>query len=471
MVTPTSSTANTTIGSQVTTALGYGSGINISQLVTALVSSSQQPQETLYDSQANSIQKKVSGVSQVLSDFTQLSTSLTNAVAQGILQSQVTVGDGSVVSASVAPGARLAGYSGTFEVSQLAQSQSIYSGTVMSATAPIGQGVMTLAVGGQSYSVIIDSSNDSLNGLAATINATGSGVSANVVGQGNGMRLVLKGLTGAGNAFTLTSSAGNPAGLSTFAYDGTVTSPMTLAKSAQDANFTLDGVPYTRESNSFSDLIPNVTFNLNKTNPGVSMSVSVTRPTSALSTALNQFVIAYNQLKADIAIAQKDNPGDSLLRGINAQISGFLQAALTSDPSIKSLNDLGVKSNRDGTISLDTAQFNAILTAHPELVEAIFSPTRDASHTATTDLGLAGAFANLTNIQTATTSAPNTYIKLLNTQNNRVAAQRAGMEKRMADYQARLTKKFGVMDATVGAIKASQAYLTQQVALWSKPSN
>jgi flagellar hook-associated protein 2 len=330
---------------------------------------------------------------------------------------------------------------------------------------------MTLSVGGQSYALTIGNANNSLQGLADAINATKSGVSASIVGQGAGVRLVVKGPSGLTNAFTLAGQAGNPPSLAAFSYDGSAASPMTLAHAAQDAKFNLDGVPYSRSTNSFSDLLSNVTFELKQAQPGVGLTMAVVRPTSAFSTALSQFVTAFNQMTTDMEAAQKSSPGDPVLATMQRQLRNFLAAPLTSDATYRSLNDIGIKTSQDGTISLDTAKFDAALATSPDAVEAIFSPVRDAGHTQLTDPGMAGAFGALASAQTIASSPINTYVNQLNSQSARITKQRLEMEKQMTDLQTRLTRKFGAMDAAVGAIKASQSYLTQQVAIWSKSGN
>src|SRR3546814_14295780 len=66
-------------------------------------------------------------------------------------------------------------FAATIEVTQLARAQSAYSGIVADRTAAIGQGTMTLSIGGTDYAIAIDAANDSLDGLAAAINTSDRG--------------------------------------------------------------------------------------------------------------------------------------------------------------------------------------------------------------------------------------------------------------------------------------------------------
>src|SRR3546814_9562238 len=107
-------------------------------------------------------------------------------------------------------------FAATVVVNQLARAQTSYSGVVADKTAAIGAGMMTLTVGGVAKTITIDAANNSLDGLAGAINASGAGVTASIIADEGGHRLILKGPTGEAGAFTLTADAGADPGLSTF---------------------------------------------------------------------------------------------------------------------------------------------------------------------------------------------------------------------------------------------------------------
>src|SRR5204862_5995788 len=117
----------------------------------------------------------------------------------------------------------LGGLTDSVEVERLAQAQtsvSQYDGALVSGTDPVGEGTLTISVGGGAgVDVTIDSSNNNLNGLAKAINAKNAGVTASVVTDVNGARLVVKGKTGGANAFTLSVAGGTTSGLERFATD------------------------------------------------------------------------------------------------------------------------------------------------------------------------------------------------------------------------------------------------------------
>ncbi len=457
------------IGSIATT-LGVGSGIDTVKLVEDLAAASRDPKVAQFDTRANANKAKISAVAQARSDLESFSTTFATLVAGGTLQSQPSVADANALSAIAAPGVRAGNFSAEISIQQLAKAQTVYSAYLPAATDTVGQGTMTLAVGTQTYTITIDATNDSLTGLAAAINAAASGVSANIVTDGNGARIVLKGQSGAASAFTLTPDVGADPALDRFAYPG-AGGGLTLAQAALDAQFTVDGIPYTRATNTISDVFPGITLSLKKAAPGVPVAVTGARPTETLRQTLNDFISVYNTLKKDLATARTTTGGDQALRSLEVQLTGLISKAVTSDPQINSLTGLGVFTNRDGSIGLDSAKFEAALKANPDAVEALFSPTRDATHTVTTDPGLSETLKSLKDTATATGGALASVASRLQKESQLIADARAKMEAHETAYKSRLVRQFSGMDSRIAAFKATQSYLTQQIALWTNQKN
>src|SRR6218665_619006 len=274
-------------------ALGAGSGLDIKALVTDLANAAKAPKETLLTNRETANQAKISGLAQVSSAIDSFASALSSLISGGTLFSQPSVSDANVFTASALPGSRLGGLSASVEVRQLAQAQTSASAPLPSRTDPVGEGILTINIGGNAVEVTIDATNNNLDGLAKAINDKNAGVTASVVTDSNGARLVVKGRTGAANAFTLSVPGGTASGLERFA-----SAAMTTPLAAQDAIVRLDGVEVTRATNSFSDLIPGVQIDLKSAKPDVPVSVGVTRPTAAISQGVQDFVSAYNQLIA-----------------------------------------------------------------------------------------------------------------------------------------------------------------------------
>jgi len=147
-----------------------------------------------------------------------------------------------------------------------------------------------------------------------------------------------------------------------------------------------------------------------------------------------------------------------------------VNTSLTSDPAVNKLTDIGISTNRDGTLSVNAAKLEAALTASPDAVEALFNPRRDATHTSVTDPGISDA---LDTIRTGALS-PDGLIggltKGLQKEAAEIAKNRERIEASEDAYRLRLEKQYGSLDARIGAFKATQSYLEQQIKLWSNES-
>jgi flagellar hook-associated protein 2 len=374
-------------GSSIGFNLGIGSGLDIRTLVENLSAAEKAPKEALIKKREDLNAAKVSALGEASSAIDGFATALASLISGGTLFTQPSVSEPSLLSASAVPGSRLASLSAELEVVQLAKAQTLQSATLAGGAAgPVGQGTLTLTSARGTFDIVIDASNDSLTGLAATINAQASGVTASIVNDSNGARLVLKGQTGEAQAFTLSTAA--TGGLERFAYAGGATGGMTLAQAAQDAIVKLDGVEIRRGANSFKDVIEGVQIDLKRAAPGTTVSLGITRPTAAIEQAMADFVAAYNELNTLLADATKPalggetgGPlrGDLSIREMRKLLGELPSTIMASQGDIRTLAEIGVRTNRDGTLSLDTVQLKSALERDPTGVEALFNPTQYTS--------------------------------------------------------------------------------------------
>jgi flagellar hook-associated protein 2 len=378
-------------------ALGAGSGLDIQALVTQLSDAAKAPKEALITSRETANQAKISGLAQVSSAIDSFASALTTLIAGGSLFSQPSVSDPSVFTATALAGSRIGNLAASVEVRQLAQAQTSASDYLTSGTDPVGEGTLTVTIGATNVDVTITAANNNLNGLAKAINDKNAGVTASVVTDSNGARPVVKGKTGAANAFTLSVPGGTTSGLERFA-----SAAMTTPLGAQDAIVKLDGVQVTRSTNSFSDLISGVQIDLKSAKPDVPVSVGVTRPTAAISQGVQDFVAAYNELVNMIAQQTKAGTGndggplrgDVGVRELQRRLSALPSAVLSSTgDGPHTLAELGVRTNRDGTLGVDSSRLTAVLASDPDGVEALFNPGQYSSSPFLTIKSLIGKVA------------------------------------------------------------------------------
>lgn len=372
----------------ISAALGVGSGIDSVQLVEDLANASKAPKEALIKARETANTAKISTVGSLAGAIDSFATSLAALITGGTLFTQPTSSDPSVLTTTMKPGAHLSGLSANIEVMQLASAQSVASGSIVDVAAPIGIGSFTLTTGAGAFNVTIDANNNSLSGLSAAINAANAGVTSSIVSDGNGgSRLIMRGTTGAAQAFTLVPQAGADASLSQFAYGGAgSTGGLTLAQAAQNAIIKLDGIEISRATNSFSDVLPGVTIDLKKAAVGSVIAIGSVRQTESLRLGVEDFVAAYNSLETmlDEATAPVDSEGEnggplrgnSAIRDMRTKLARMTATVLRAGDGPTTLAQIGVRTNRDGSLSVDTARLDAALATYPDAVEGLFNPNQ-----------------------------------------------------------------------------------------------
>lgn len=284
-----------------------------------------------------------------------------------------------VVSASLTGSATAGSYN--IESIQLAQAHTVISGkTFGSQYDAISNGTMT--INGQD--ITIDDSNNTLEGLQRTINASGLGVTASIINNGGQYQLMMSAnQTGAASQFTVT---GHPdfAGADEFS--------AVPGAEGQDAIMKLNGVQVSNSTNSFSDVVNGVTFNLNSQAVGTTQVVSIANDSESVVTAIKDFVMVYNQLDTilkdlgsykPLTAAEMEDPekeftgdlaGNSLLRNLKTQIREAMSGALTgSTGSFDSLASVGLSFDRYGQLQLDEAQLNSVVSSDMDSVAALFA--------------------------------------------------------------------------------------------------
>ena len=131
------------------------------------------------------------------------------------------------------------------------------------------------------------------------------------------------------------------------------------------------------------------------------------------------------------------------------------------------LSSIGVSTNRDGTLKLDTAALDKALLADPAGITQMLNPAVKSD----TKPGLAGLMDSVRDKIQQTdgplVTAKSKYEKL----GEALTAQLEKLNDQMTDYQAQLSKVYSEMAKRLAAFKATQNYLEQQVAMWTKSDN
>lgn len=484
----TSTTASTrTSTQQALSALGAGSGIDYTALVSGLVDAQFAGKNQQLTARSDALTAQISAASTLKSTISQFATSLKSLTKGGTLMTQPSSANSGVVRASALPSARLSGFSAQVEVRQLAQAQASASPFIADRTAALGTGKLTLTLGSGTVAngaitgftpgsaapidISIDASNNTLDGIARAINQANAGVTAAVVNDGTGARLTLKGKTGADQAFTLTATEDAAApGLAQFNVG--IGEPATIGTGAQDAEVKVDGLTYRRASNTVKDLISGVQLDLVSAAPGTSVSLGNTPPTSALRQSVLDFVEAYNQVigqvkeqtDAQTGPLKSDYAARNLQRALGALTGVPLATALTSGAPT-TLGEIGVSTNRDGTLTVKADQLDRALKDFPDAVEALFQDGATSTRG-----GLAAAFQSIADRATSTVGGLGASQTRYNAAKTEVAKQQEKASEAAETMRTRLTRQFAGTDARVSAYRSAQGFLTQQINAWNRGS-
>ncbi|MBV8854399.1 MAG: flagellar filament capping protein FliD [Sinobacteraceae bacterium] len=491
MATAITSTSNSTststpvsIASSSSAAAAGGSVINVSSLVSQLVAATRAPQDALISSQTQTVTTQISAVGTLkgaLSTFQSALAAIDTPSSFNALSA--TSSNSSVFSASTSTGAVPGSYS--VAVSQLAQAQQLVSTAFTGPAATLANGSLQLSLGGARFSVQVDSTDNTLTGLAAAINAApgNPGITATVINGTDGAHLLLSSsLTGAANSIQVAETDGGTA-LAALTYGSGNTANYTQDAAAQDAQFSISGIPYTSASNTVSDALNGVTLTLLGTtgtggsgSGGGSSGGSGTGSSSAPATLtisadgatiqnnVSAFVKAYNTLVGSISSLNSYDStsgtagpmlGDAMLSGIQNGIRSALYSVVnTGSSTYNSLASVGITTNSDGTLKLNSSTFAAALSASPGAVSALFSGTGGVAATLNTqitdELGAGGAIA----------SRSQTLIK----QENGLTQQTDQLNAQMSALTASLTRQYSQLNALLSSLQTTSAYLTQQFA-------
>lgn len=398
------------------TSTGLGSGIDIDSLVSQLVSAEKQPATQRLDSREATLQTQISAFGTFKSTLSTFQSAISSLKSAATLQGSktATVANDKLFTASAVSTAPVGSYG--IQVQELAQSQRLATAAdhrFSSTTDVVGTGVLTFQLGTYGTpdsegkvtftvnpdkevgTVTIDSSNNTLLGVRDAINKANIGVQASIVNDGGGYRLVLGSTaTGAANSLKITvadDDSGNTdtAGLSLLAHDPTLADNtagknMIQTLAGKDAQVVIDGLTVTSASNTLSEAIPGVTLNL-KAKDSTATTLTVGQDNSAISTSVQSFVKAYNDLASTVksltsynAETKQSGPllGDFSVRSIFNQLRGELNKAVAGASSqFGSLAELGLSTQNDGTLKLDSTKLQKAIEADPQGVAGLFART------------------------------------------------------------------------------------------------
>jgi len=405
-----------------------GQGFDVASTVTQ-IQASEQAIETPWQNQQTALQAQDTVLSTLGSDLATLTTSL-QALTDftGVFsEKQGSSSNTDLLSLTSASVTASAG-SHTIEVQSLAQTSSVVSGAV---TDPNDTLSGNLIIQGHTFNVDSVDNDTTLATLASAINSAGIGVRANVITDSTGSRLsFVSGTSGVAGELSVSGSlSGSSAGPISFS----------SSQDGKDASLKVDGVQITSSSNTVSNAIAGVTFQLLGSSVGTPIQVEITNDNSDIETAMGQFVTAYNAVINDINGQEKNDStgnaeplfGSPTLALIQSQITAALFSGGASG-AIRNVTQLGIGLNNDGTLTLNADTLSSALNSNFSDVTGFLQNSGSFGQT------LASSLNNLG------TQAPNGAVFLAQQQNT---AQEAALKTSISNEDALLaTQKTQLTD-------------------------
>lgn len=378
-----SSSTSTSSGVSVTTSgTTNSSSIDWSALIQAAVDAKTAQADTISTTITNNeakitaYQTLQSDLKTLYSGLASLSTAVVNSLSTSAFATRAasisSTGDvsaSSALSMTIKSGAATGDH--TLTISQLAAAQKVAGTSQSSQTDELGySGTFSIGLDGGATSDITVTSTMSLQDVADAINAQTSttNVQASIVQvSSTSYQLLLTGTEDAAD-ITYSSTSGDDI-LNKLGVTDSSGSFSDVLQEAQAAEFTLDGIAITRNTNDISDVLTGVTFSLLQATPdGTTVNISIETDTSQIESAIETFVTNYNAFRDEVVAQQAtatDGTADSSAvlfgDGTMRNIMDALQNALNSTVGGMTMADLGLSFNENNELELDTSTLSDIL--------------------------------------------------------------------------------------------------------------
>lgn len=474
--------------------IGIGSGIDVESIISQLTALEKQPLTTL-QTKASTIQARVSLVGQIKSQVAALSSAASKlATASSWTGVTVKSSNESAVTGSVTGAASVTSFS--VEVQQMAAAQSTASAAVTVDSA-VGTGTLNIDIGTWNYtgtpaftagsastiSVAIGAGEDTLTEIAAKINAAAAGVTATVLRDASGERLLMRSdTTGEATGFRIQVTGdsdgvnNDSAGLSRLVFDPANGSYGMAANTYQkglNTQATINGIAVQSANNTLADAVPGLTLNFAAvtTSP---VTVTLANDTAAIKKNIQDFMASYNSLSKTLTEATKYDEasksgglmqGDSVITGLQNALRNLLGSSSTGS-SFSRLADVGLEMQRGGLLTLSSSKLDTAL-KDPTNLAALF--TTDNTGTANDGFGLKiKAFSDGLLATDGTVSAKSDSLQTALKRNSK---DQDKLNARVALVEKRLRAQYSALDSKMAGLTALNSYISQQVTQWNKSSS
>lgn len=452
--------------------------IDVQSVVSQLMAVERRPVEKLYTKSAN-YETQLSVLGTLKSNLASFQDAVKALKDTGSFQSfTATSSDDTALTSTAGSTASPGSYS--LNVTNLAQSQQLVATGQVSSTATIGTGTSTTlsfdlgtisggtltsgtysgasftSSGGGVQTVTIDGTNNTLEGIRDAVNSADIGVTASIINDGGASpyRLAFStSASGVDNSMSI-AVAGDATLNSLLSHDPAGTQNLAETLTAQNANFTLNGVAITKPSNTVTDAIQGVTLNLSKVT-SAPVNLTVAKDTAAITEAANTFITEYNSLMSDLKSLSSYGSGgtgggslagDPAVRQMINELTTIISGTVAGG-AFATLPSVGITTKPGVGLALDSTLFNS----------AIDSNLDDLANLFTSDDGFAtklDAWASTSINITLTTRTSN-----IDTAISNIADEADLREVRLANLEKRYTAQFSNLNRVLASLSSQQNFI------------
>lgn len=463
---------------------GIGSGLDIKNIVKAMVDAEVAPKASQLGRLEKTTEAKFSALGQLQSALGNFQTAMKDLNKMALFDNRTATSSNTALLSATAEKTALSGkYS--VAVERLASSSKVTTAALDKDFKATEAGSLTVKLGGDDESPVSVNIAEgaSLIEIRDALNEQlkDKGITANIINNPSTgqSQLVLSGKeTGSGKDIIVTGAGGNLDALNVVgsvmaqaAVAATDDSPFVPATAgalelAANAVFTIDGLKLESASNTVENVIPDVSFTLKgKTEENKPLTVTVGQDTKGVKDQLKKFVDSYNEfmevsnkLTAVTKVGDDKAPvvgglvGDSTVRNLVNGMRNEL-SNVSGNGDIRVLADLGITTQKDGTLKIDDKKLDAVLETNFDSVGQFFAG----------DNGLMSRMDNRIGGYTGKDGIIGSRQQSLDATRSDITKQKEKLTARAGQIEARLLKQFNAMDALVGQLNTTSQQLLQSL--------
>lgn len=456
---------------------GIGSGLDVNSIVTQLMAIERQPLTALQTKQT-SIQTTVSEYGKVKSAISSLRDAASKLSGASLWGQTVSTSSNAAAVTSTTNGS----VSGTYSVAvqALASAQTVATGVYPATTTRPGSGVLRIEMGawgagqtsftGKAPAVTANISvaaSDTLVDVRDKINAAGVGVTALIMTDTTGSRLLMRSnATGAAEGFRTSGIAG-------LRFDpSTAGANMTQTQTASDAKATVNGLAVTSNTNTFVNIVDGLSLTMNAITTAA-VNVDVVADKESLKKALTAFADAYTAVNKLIAADTKYDPvtkkggpllADSTVSAMQSQLRSLVGASTGASTVFARLSDVGLQIQTDGSMTVNSTKVDSALVNLIELKKAFSNSDVAVS----ANDGFGKKFRVLNDRFLAADGGLASRTDGLGTQLTRNQKSQDDMNVRLAGIEKRMRAQYNALDARMAQLTGASSLVSQQIAAYNR---